>query len=128
MAYLMNFEDYTTYISELCHLLKSMGDRDFVNQILSFVDIDGLLNLGRKKHALYTVAMIDYVSKENNIPLNPRLEIYRNMKMDELSFPQGVETYAAVVRSDDVKKTVLSNAVDEFLVYNIVETSVRDVC
>lgn len=128
MANLTDFEDYTTYTSELCHKLKLMGDRNFVDHILSFVDIDELLDLGRKKHALYTVAMVDYISKENNIPLNQSLEVYRNMKMKELSFPKGVETYVSIVGNDDIKKQVLLNAIDEFLAYNIVETSVRDVC
>lgn len=127
MTALMKYKDYTTYTSELCHALKYMGDYNFVNNILAMVDIEKLLHSGRKKHALYTIAMIDYISKENNIPIKRELENYRKMKMETLSFSSGVEMYTKIVKNDDMKNRALSFAIKEFLTYNIVETSVRNV-
>lgn len=124
---LMEYEDYTNYTSELCHMLKRMGDINFAEQILYYVDIDELLRLNRKKHALYTVAIIDYVCHENQIPMKKSLEKYRSMKLDTLSFSSGVETYTKVVRNNSLKQKVLNSALKEFLEYNIVETSVRNV-
>lgn len=124
---LMSYNDYTNYTSEMCHMLKRMGDLSFVQNILDLVDIDVLLQSNRKKHALYTVAMIDYISKENNLPIKTELSKYRNMKMDTLSFTKGVETYTRIVKKNDMKEKALTTAIDEFLVYNIVESSVRNV-
>ena len=124
---LMSYSDYTNYTSEICHMLKRMGDFSFVQNILDFVDIDLLLQSNRKKHALYTVAIIDYISKENNIPIKAELSKYRNLKMETLSFTKGIETYTKIVKKNDMKEKALTAAIDEFLIYNIVESSVRDV-
>lgn len=124
---LMEYSDYTNYTSELCHMLKRMGDLDFARNILNYVDIDKLLASGRKKHALYTVAIIDYISKENNLPMKEELSKYRGMKMETLSFSSGVETYTRIVKNDSMKKKILDSAIREFLIYNIVESSVRNV-
>lgn len=127
MIDISNYDNYTTYTSELCHMLKRVGDHDFIRDILKYVDIDSLLQLGRKKHALYTVALIDYISKENNIPLKSELDKYRDMRMEVLSYPSGVETYTRVVNGNDMKEKALTNAIPEFLKYNIVETSIRNI-
>lgn len=124
---LMNYSDYTDYTSELCHMLKRMGDFCFANSILDYVDLDVLLLSGRKKHALYTVAMIDHVSKENHFPIKAELARYRCMKMESLSFSSGIETYTRITHREDMKKHALQTAMKEFLVYNIVESSIRDV-
>lgn len=124
---LMEYSDYTNYTSELCHMLKRMGDLNFIREILDYVDIDQLLVLGRKKQALYTVAIIDYISKENAIPVKAELSKYRGMKMETLSFPAGVEMYTRIVRNDSLKEKTLHSAIQEFLIYNIVESSVRNV-
>lgn len=124
---LMNYDDYTDYTSELCHMLKRMGDYEFIKRILNYIDLNELLQSGRKKHALYTVAMIDYVSKENHLPVKAELAEYRCMKMDSISFSSGVETYTRITHKSDLKDRALQTALDEFLVYNIVESSIRDV-
>lgn len=123
----MSCNDYTNYTSELCHMLKRMGDIYFSKHILDYVDIDKLIMSGRKKHALYIVAMIDCVSKENHIPVNRDLDKYRGMKMESLSFSSGVELYTKVTKKTDMKERVLKTAIPEFLSYNIVESSIRNV-
>lgn len=124
---LMEYSDYTNYTSELCHMLKRMGDIAFTECILDYVDIDMLIASGRKKQALYTVAIIDYISKENGIPINPNLSKYRKLKMEVLSFSSGVETYTRIMKTNTMKERALKLALDEFLHYNIVESSVRDI-
>lgn len=124
---LMSYDDYTDYTSELCHMLKRMGDIDFSKHILDYIDIDKLIMSGRKKHALYTVAMMDCVSKENHIPVNENLNKYRNMKMETLCFSSGVELYTKITKKTDMKERVLKTAMPEFLVYNIVESSIRNI-
>ena len=121
-------ENYTTYTSELCHLLKSKGDMFFLQNILKYVDIDKLWKEGKKKHTLYTVAMIDFVSKENECTLKPELEKYRSFKMDVLSFPEGVETLIRITGNTLLMEHCLREAIPEFLRYNIVETDIRNVC
>lgn len=83
---LMDYDNYTDYTSELCHMLKRMGDQEFIKKVLNYVDLNELLQSGLKKHALYTVAMIDYVSKENHLPVKTELAVYRCTKMDSMSF------------------------------------------
>jgi hypothetical protein len=72
--------------------------------------------------------MVDYLSRENNIPICTDFEWLRQAKLTELLYPAGILVMCAATNSDEYKKEALMEAIPEFLRHNIVEAEVRDVC
>ena len=71
--------------------------------------------------------MLDYISKQNNIPLAKEYNNLRNKKLKYIIFPRDVNTITALNDNSKAKENALKNAIPEFLKYNIVETDIRNV-
>lgn len=123
--YHSNFEAYK---SNVCHLLKDLGDIEFIRRVL----LDDAVNqLVKNKHgawALYLLAMLDYISKENDIPLCTRYDYLRNEKLEHLAIPTGIRIGMNIFHNNKLFEEAYKNAIPEFLKYNILEGDVRNVC
>ena len=125
MEYRQNFE---VYKSNICHLVKDMGDIDF---IIDTLESDRVRKLYQKRffpESLYLLAMLDYLSRENELPVCAEYNDIRATKLKEPVFPAGILTMCAILKTDAPKKESLNESIPEFLRFNIVESEVRNVC
>lgn len=61
---------FETFKSNTCHLLKDIGDIDFIIETLETDEIRKLYERKWYREALYLLAMIDYLSRINSLPIS----------------------------------------------------------
>lgn len=119
--------DFELFKSNTCHRLKKLGDIEFVIELLE----EDLIRKYYKKRwypeSLYLLAMLDYLSRENDIPICTQYDDMRSLKLKTILFPAGVLVAAKVAKSDELKHRSVREAIPEFMRFNIVESEVRDV-
>ena len=119
---------FELYKSHICHRVKNEGDLNF---ILKTIKSDEIIRLFQKKwfpECFYLLAMVDYLCRENRIPICNKYDIIRSAKLKEIIYPSGIIMLCIAYNSDDPKKESLKEAIPEFLKYNIVESEIRNVC
>ena len=124
MEYRASFEIFK---SNICHMVKDMGDLDFIIEILESNKIRKLYQKKWYPESLYLLAMVDYLSRENGLPVCSDYNDIRAAKLREIIYPLGVITMSVFSRSDEPKKQSLQEAIPEFMRFNIVESEVRNV-
>lgn len=72
--------------------------------------------------------MVDYLSRENELPLCNDYEDIRNCKLSETVYPRDVVLAAKRDHSLDKKEQCPKEAIPEFLRFNIIESEIRNVC
>ena len=80
------------------------------------------------RETLYLLAMVDYLSRLNNLPICTNYNDIRRQKLEKLYFPAGVLVSYTATGDERIKDEALANAIPEFLRFNIVESEVRNVC
>ena len=124
-------EDYRcafeTFKSNTCHHVKDMGDIDFMLDLLESDEIRTLYNKSWYPEALYLLAMLDYLSRENDIPLCTRYNDIRCQKLEKPLYPTGVILTSEVIHSDEPIRKAERDAIPEFKRFNIIENEVRNV-
>jgi len=118
---------FETFKSNICHLVKDMGDIDFLIDAISSDRVFSYLNKRWYREALYLLAMVDYLCRENAVPLHEGYEDLRRLRLSEIVYPAGILILSAALGSDEPKERSLGEAIPEFLRHNIVENRVRDV-
>ncbi len=118
---------FSIYKSNVCHQLKELGDYDFLLQILSSNEIRKYYEKGWYPECLYLLAMVDYISRLNQIALCSDYDDLRAMKLSETIYPAGVLAMALAKGDDEPKETAWNEAIPEFKRFNIVENEVRNV-
>ena len=119
--------DFEIFKSHVCHTVKDMGDVDF---IITTLEGDKIRELYQKQwypESLYLLAMVDYLCRENGLPLCSEYNDLRTMRLAEPIYPAGIVAMSAASNSDKLLQESLSVAIPEFLQYNIIESGVRDV-
>lgn len=119
---------FETFKSNTCHHVKDIGDIDFIIETLEADEIRKLYERSWYREALYLLAMIDYLSRINNLPLCTNYNDIRAQKLEKPCFPAGVIVSYAATGDERIKEKALVNAIPEFLQFNIVEGEVRNVC
>jgi hypothetical protein len=105
-----------------------MGDLDFLIHILENDEVRKLNDKQWYLESLYLLAMVDYLSRENNFPLCTEYNNMRNMRMQSLIYPLGIHTRCIASDNEQPKSDSLKDALPEFLRHNIVESEIRNVC
>ena len=125
--YLVERPDFDLFKSNVCHRLKKMGDLDFLIDLLESEIIVEYYERRWYPESLYLLAMLDYLSKENSIPICSDYDSLRRCKLTEPVFPSSIIAMSEASGNEAVKETALRTAIPEFLKYNIVENEVRNV-
>ena len=120
----VNFELYN---STVCHRVKTLGDINFIIYTLEFDDIHKYYAKKWYPECLYLLAMLDYLSNENNVPLCSEYDDIRSCRLSETVYPIGILTETAVTKNDGVKERAKAKAIPEFMRFNIVENDIRNV-
>lgn len=119
--------DFEIFKSNTCHKLKELGDIEFIIELL---EEDRIRKYYKKKwfpESLYLLAMLDYISRENDIPLCTQYDDIRTVKLKSVLFPASVLVAAKVTKNNEVKYHSIKEAIPEFMRFNIVESEVRNV-
>ena len=122
--YRSSFEKFK---SNMCHHLKDMGDIDFMIRVLESDEIRLLYDKHWYPEALYLLAMLDYLSRVNDIPLCTKYNDIRSRKLRSPIYPVGVLIASDVMKSEEIKKIAEKEAIPEFRRFNIIENEVRNV-
>ena len=118
---------FELFKSNTCHMVKDMGDIPFIIQLLQTNQIRKLDEKKWYAEALYLLAMLDYLSRENHIPICTNYNDIRMTKLQRPLYPSSVVIMCKTLKSDAPKRDCYSMAIPEFLRFNIVEHEVRNV-
>lgn len=119
---------FETFKSNTCHRVKDKGDLDFIIETLETDEIRHFYEKQWYREALYLLAMVDYLSKENGLPVCTNYNDIRKVKLERPYFSAGVMISSAVTGDERIKEEAIANAIPEFMRFNIVESEVRNVC
>ena len=119
---------FELFKSNTCHMVKDMGDLPFITQLLQTGQIRELYKRKWYPEALYLLAMLDYLSRENDVPICTNYNDLRSAKLQEPLYPSNVIILCKTLKSDAPKKECYQKAIPEFLRFNIIESEVRNVC
>ena len=121
-------QNFELFKSNICHNLKSMGDIKFLISILETNEIQKYYNKKQYLECFYLLAMIDYISRENNIPLCIEYDYIRKKKLENTIFPLSIKAMCVALNSNEPKERSLKECIPEFKHFNIIEADVRNVC
>ena len=128
IAKVLNVTVDATFKNNTCHHVKDMGDIDFIIETLETDEVRKLYERRWCREAMYLLAMIDYLSRMNDVPLCTNYNDIRSQKLEKLYFSAGVEAAYAATGDERIKEKALANAIPEFIRFNIVENEVRNIC
>ena len=119
--------EFEVFKSNVCHLVKEMGDIDFIIETLEADSVQKLFNKRWYPESLYMLAMVDYLSRENGLPLCKEYGYIRSARLSETIFPSSIIAMSAASKNDKPKMDSLNAAIPEFMRFNIVESEIRNV-
>lgn len=121
-------EDYTTdlFRSELLHMKKRTTDLEFVTILIKYNFVEVYWNKKWYYKALYTLALLDYLSDEHNAPHYDKYDFYRTQKLERVVYPSGILLLDNLHPNDKIKDKTISECKKNkfsryFLKYNIIE-------
>lgn len=119
--------DFEAFKSNVRHELKELGFKQFIVSVLKSDEITEYMNRKWYPEALYLLAMLDYISRENNIPICTKYSKYRNAKLNDIIYPASILAEAKVMNDDSLLDECRASSIPEFLRFNIVESEVFDI-
>ena len=118
---------FDNYKSAVCHRLKEIGDINFMIETLESREIRNFYDRRWYPECFYLLAMLDYVSRMNNVPLCSEYDDLRHMKLEKIIYPASVRAQAVASHSNKPLEQSIQDSIPEFIRYNIVENEVRNV-
>ena len=113
--------------SNVCLLVKDMGDINFLIQTLESDEIRRLYKKRWYPETLYLLAMVDYLSRVNGLPLCREYSDLRGAKLKQVLYPSSLVLEAKVTKNPALLQQSERESIPEFMSHNIVEREVRDV-
>ena len=120
-----NKYSFDVYKSTVCHEVKNAGDLQFIISTLESNKIRELYKQRKYPEALYLLAMVDYLSRENSLPICTNYNDLRACKLKKPVYPNSILALYAVDRT--ALKKAEEEAIPEFMRFNIVEAEVRNI-
>ena len=118
---------FENFKSTVCHRVREMGDIPFIIDTLERQDIRTYYNRRWYPESLYLLAMLDYISRENDVPLCDDYDDLRQCRLEQPVYPAGIRAIAAASKDDTAMKNAADAAIPEFKRFNIIENEVRNV-
>ena len=113
--------------SAVCHRVRELGDINFIIDTLESQDIRTYYNRKWYPESLYLLAMLDYLSRENDVPICDDYDDLRRCKLEKPVYPASIRALSAAAQDDAAIKEASKTAIPEFMRFNIVENEVRNV-
>ena len=127
LPYIYKRASFENFKSTVCHRLKEAGDIKFIIETLESREIRLFYNRRWYPECFYLLAMLDYISRINNVPLCSEYDDLRQMKLEKIIYPSSVRAQAVASHSNKPLEQSVQDSIPEFIRYNIVENEVRDV-
>ena len=118
--------DFETFKSNVKHLVKE-NPTHFINYVHDNHFIIQYINKKYYPEALYLLAMIDYLSRINSIPLIDEYNDIRKFKLQDRLYPASVVIMANVDTNSDILEISYRNSIKEFKQFNIVESEIDNI-
>ncbi|MCR4672145.1 MAG: helix-turn-helix domain-containing protein [Lachnospiraceae bacterium] len=118
---------FENFKSTVCHRVKELGDLDFIMDTLESQEIRIYYDREWYPESLYLLAMLDYISRENDIPLCEEYDDLRRCKLEKPVYPAGIRAVLAISKDSSVLRNAFMMAIPEFKRFNIIENEVRNV-
>ncbi len=118
---------FELFKSNVCHRVKDDGDIPFIVETLKSGDIQNYYDKKQYPQAFYLLAMVDYLSRENDLPLCNAYSDMRKQKLANPIYPESVLVMAKIMEDDSVIADSLEKSIPEFRKFNIAESEVRNV-
>ena len=94
---------------------------------IKFQRIDDTPLMHIYEESLYLLAMLDYVSRVNHVPLCSEYSDIRSTKLDRVVYSSSVLMLCRMTKSEEPKVKARKEAIPEFMRFNIAEADVRNV-
>ena len=118
---------FDLFKSNVCHKLKELGDIDFLIDTIEGDEITTYYKRAWYPESLYLLAMVDYISRINDVPLCDSYSEFRKTKLKHTVFPSSIIAAAAVSKDNRIMEKAMAESIPEFARFNIVESEVRNV-
>ena len=118
---------FENFKSTVCHRVKELGDIDFIANTLESREIRTYYDRKWYPESLYLLAMLDYISRENGIPLCDEYDDLRHCRLEKPIYPASVRAVSAASKNDEAMQRAAETAIPEFKRFNIIENDVRNV-
>lgn len=122
--YRMSFE---TFKSNVNHYIKDQGELEFILWVYENNRIPFFWEKKWYPECFYLLAMVDYLSKQNDIELCSDFNYIRQFKLDKPMFPRDINITASLDSKLDMKMYCIEHAIPEFKKYNLIEMEVKNV-
>lgn len=116
---------FELFKSNICHQVKDNGDIPFIIETLKSNVIRDYYDNKQYPQAFYLLAMLDYLSRENYLPLCNAYGDMRRQKLANPIYPKSVLAMAKVMEDNTILEESLENSIPEFKKFNIAESEVR---
>lgn len=107
--------------------MKRLGDIDFIIEVLENDEITEYYNLGWYPECLYILAMLDYLSRVNKVPLCNKYDFLRRCRLSETVYPTSIIIMSLGRNGESIREQAKRESIPEFIRFNIVENDVRDI-
>ena len=124
---LLSRSSFENFKSAVCHRVKELGDIDFIIDTLESRDIRTYYERKWYPESLYLLAMLDYISRENDVPLDSEYDDLRQCRLEKPVYPASLRAVSVAARSGAALKEAANTAIPEFIRFNIIESEVRNV-
>jgi len=118
---------FELFKSNVCHKLKELSDINFIIDVLESHDIRRYYEKNWYPESFYLLAMVDYLSRINNIPLCNDYDDLRCQKLKNSIYPAGIIALYSINNDENIKIQAYQTSIPEFKKYNIIERDIRDV-
>jgi hypothetical protein len=119
--------DFSLFKSNVCHEVRRLGDLNFIVDTLNSGAIREYWRKEQWPECLYLLAMVDYLSRENDLPRCSDYDDIRNCRLRDTIYPSSIVAACSASNGNEAKTDCLKEAIPEFLRFNIVEAEIRNV-
>ena len=123
----MKRASFENFKSTVCHRLKELGDIGFIIDTLESREIRTFFEQKWYPECFYLLAMLDYISRENAVPLCDDYDDLRQLSLERPVFPSGVRAMSLASGDDAIMQEAVKTSIPEFRRFNIIENEVRRV-
>ena len=115
---------FTWFRSEQCHLVHRKGEVQYLIDVLEHKEIDHYWHLCMYAEALYELAMVDYISRRNDIPRCKDYDELRSQKLDRKAYPIDIVIQDTLMHDSAAYQKAEEGAIPEFMRHNIIEGAI----
>lgn len=123
----MERSSFEIFKSNICHLVKDKGELSFISDMLCSDEVSKLYERRCYAECLYLLAMIDYLSRKNDIPLYNGYDNLRTGKLDKVLYPSGIMAMYSLSGDESILIKSFDESIPEFKRFNIVENEIENV-